>query len=34
MLESARTFNHEVCARNYIELYERMIRRPVVRIFN
>ena len=34
MLESARTFNHEVCARKYIELYEKMIRHPVVRIFN
>ena len=34
MLESARTFNHEVCARQYIDLYEKMIHRPVVRIFN
>ena len=34
MLESARTFNHEACARQYIDLYEKMIRRPVVRIFD
>jgi starch synthase len=33
MRESARTFTHDVCARHYIDLYERMLRRPIVKIF-
>jgi starch synthase len=33
MKESAQAFTHEVCARQYIELYEKMLRRPIVRIF-
>jgi starch synthase len=30
MEESRETFNHAVCARNYIELYERMLKRPLI----
>ena len=33
MRESAERFNHQECARRYIELYERMLHRPLVRSF-
>ncbi|MCQ2388504.1 MAG: glycogen/starch synthase [Kiritimatiellae bacterium] len=33
MRESLRRFNHEACARQYIELYEQMLHRPLVRAF-
>ena len=32
MQESARTFTHAVTARHYIELYERMLQRPLVSV--
>ena len=32
MQESAGTFNHAVTARRYIELYERMLQRPLVSV--
>jgi len=31
MVESAARFNHEACAREYIQLYEKMLDRPLVR---
>lgn len=31
MLESARTFNHKVTARQYIDLYQKLLQHPVVR---
>ncbi len=33
MAESVRRFSHEACARKYIELYERMLNRPLVKSF-
>ena len=33
MAESLSRFNHEACARKYIELYERMLHRPLVKDF-
>jgi glycogen synthase len=33
MEESLRRFSHEACAQRYIELYERMLNRPLVRSF-
>jgi starch synthase/alpha-amylase len=30
MAESARTFNHEVTARHYIDLYQKLLRHPVI----
>ena len=30
MTESAATFNHDVTARQYIELYEKMLQRPLI----
>jgi starch synthase/alpha-amylase len=30
MRESAQTFNHDVTARHYIQLYEKMLQRPLV----
>ena len=33
MEESLRRFNHETCARQYIELYEHMLHRPLVKDF-
>jgi len=30
MAESAETFNHSVTARHYIDLYEKMLRRPLI----
>jgi ADP-glucose type glycogen/starch synthase len=33
MTESLSRFNHEACARQYIELYERMLHRPLVKDF-
>ena len=33
MAESLSRFNHEACARQYIELYERMLHRPLVKDF-
>ena len=30
MTESAATFNHSVTARHYIDLYEKMLERPLV----
>lgn len=30
MIESASTFNHDVTARKYIDLYERMLKRPLI----
>ena len=33
MRESLRRFNHEECARRYIELYEQMLHRPLVKTF-
>jgi glycogen synthase len=30
MSESLRRFNHEACAQQYIELYEKMLNRPLV----
>ena len=34
MEESLRRFNHEACAREYIELYEKMLNRALVRDFS
>jgi glycogen synthase len=31
MAESLRRFNHEACAKEYINLYEKMLDRPLVR---
>jgi starch synthase/alpha-amylase len=31
MEESAAMFNHEVTARKYIDLYEKMLHRPLIR---
>jgi starch synthase len=31
MRQGAATFNHEVHARQYIELYEKMLERPLIR---
>jgi starch synthase/alpha-amylase len=31
MKESAETFNHEVMARHYIELYQKLLQHPVVK---
>ena len=33
MAESLHRFNHEACAQRYIELYEKMLNRPLVRDF-
>ena len=33
MEESVRRFSHEACAQKYIELYERMLNRPLVKSF-
>jgi len=30
MTESAATFNHDVTAQKYIELYEKMLQRPLI----
>jgi glycogen synthase len=30
MTESAATFNHDVTAQQYIELYEKMLQRPLI----
>jgi len=30
MTESAATFNHDVTAQQYIELYEKMLKRPLI----
>jgi len=30
MAEAAGTFNHEVTARQYIDLYQKLLRRPVI----
>ena len=30
MAESAKRFNHEACAKEYIKLYEKMLDRPLV----
>jgi glycogen synthase len=30
MDESARRFTHEVCARSYMEMYEHMLKRPLI----
>jgi hypothetical protein len=30
MRESAETFNHDVTARQYIKLYEKMLERPLI----
>ena len=32
MKESAGTFNHTVTAKNYIDLYEKMLKRPLVNV--
>ena len=34
MSESLARFNHEACAREYIELYERMLHRDLVKDFS
>ena len=34
MAESLKRFNHEACARQYIELYEKMLHRPLVKDFS
>ena len=34
MSESLRRFNHEACAQQYIELYEKMLNRPLVKRFD
>ena len=34
MEESLRRFNHEACARQYIDMYERMLHRPLVKDFS
>ena len=34
MRESLKHFNHEACAQQYIELYEKMLNRPLVRRFS
>jgi hypothetical protein len=34
MAESAKTFTHAVTARKYINLYERMLERPLVSRFS
>ena len=34
MTESLKRFNHEACARQYIELYEKMLHRPLVKDFS
>jgi glycogen synthase len=33
MKESAQRFNHEKCAREYIDLYEKMLHRHLVKDF-
>jgi glycogen synthase len=33
MSESLKRFNHEACAQQYIELYEKMLNRPLVKRF-
>ena len=33
MRESVRRFNHDVCAKAYIDIYEQMLHRPLVRSF-
>jgi glycogen synthase len=30
MIQSAATFNHAVTARRYIDLYEKMLKRPLI----
>ena len=34
MDESLKRFNHEICARQYIALYERMLHRDLVKDFS
>ena len=34
MSESLHRFNHEACAQQYIELYEKMLNRPLVKRFD
>ena len=34
MAESLRRFNHEACAQRYIDLYEKMLNRPLVKRFD
>ncbi|MDD4101231.1 MAG: glycogen/starch synthase [Kiritimatiellae bacterium] len=34
MREGRARFNHETCARRYIEIYEKMLKRPLVRSFD
>ena len=34
MAESLRRFNHEACAQQYIDLYEKMLNRPLVKRFD
>jgi hypothetical protein len=31
MVQSATAFNHAVTAQNYIDLYEKMLQRPLIR---
>ena len=33
MREGLARFNHETCAKRYIEIYEKMLKRPLVRSF-
>ena len=33
MAESLKRFNHEACAQQYIDLYEKMLNRPLVKRF-
>jgi starch synthase/alpha-amylase len=33
MRESLTRFNHEACAQKYIDLYEKMLNRPLVKRF-
>ena len=34
MRESVKRFNHDVCAKAYIDIYEKMLHRPLVRSFD
>ena len=33
MLDGRARFNHETCAKSYIDIYEKMLNRPLVRSF-
>ena len=33
MREGKARFNHETCAKSYIDIYEKMLNRPLVRSF-